>query len=518
MTRLSRKSRTAVLAVACAVGVGAVAASPLLAAPKAKKESIAYLTTKHGKCKSGYQKIKLHSGKGKKKVVDYTCVLVKTKTKTKTVQSPYKAANSVIVGSGSNTAYSVIASLDGVFNGLQGCNPIESGSAPQPLDFSCPKGSLNGISGSSPQSLNPVNDVAAEEPAIGGSAGVSQLEEQGCQPAKSSCSHLPSYANGNVAAINYATTVSSPSTSQDEGLNYVAFAEDGLSWFHFTSVDGTPSASASYTDLSTTDLQGIWNGTITNWDQITDEGPPAASAPIKVYTASAGAGVRSVWEKFLGESSGGSSTYIESQGASYANSHIIPQNEDQDIIKNGDESNAIFFFSVGRFSVLCGDGTNSDCTDGKSGSSVALGSIDGVAPTAANIYSKTFTPTLKLYTVYSNGSNPLIAPATQATLNLVSEDGFLCRSDSGIVDPTNGHTVRQDIDTAILQNGFLPLDQSTLGPNGVASAAQVSTFAEGGVPHPAHITASPYKSYDLSGSNPKGYCTVSTTDGVSTTK
>ncbi|MBV9291081.1 MAG: substrate-binding domain-containing protein, partial [Frankiales bacterium] len=473
------------------------------------KKPIAYVTTKSGHCKHGYQKATLHSGKGAKRKTVYVCVLQVTKTVYKTKTSPYHAANATLVGSGSNTAYGAIAGISDVFNGLLGCNPIAPASQVQPLDFSCPPGSLNSLTGSATE--NPLNDVSVIEPAIGGSAGVQQLQYQGA--------HLATYTGGKVAPINFTTTVSSPSASNLQGLNFVGFAQDGLSWFHFTSVDGTATPSATVTDLSLSQLQGIWNGTITTWGQV--NGNSSDTSPIKVYTASAGAGVRSVWEKYLGESAGGSSTYIESQGSTYANSHIIPQNEDQKILANGDAANAIFFFSVGRFNVLCGSaGTNAACTDGNAGTSVAIGNIAGVAPTAANIYSKTYAPTLSLYTVYSNGSNPNIPVATQPTLNFISEDGFLCKPNTSEVDPNTGYTVRQEIDTAILRNGFLPLDHATLGSNGVADESSIiAPFSEDtGVTHPASITASPYAAHDLSGSSPTGYCKVSTTDTVSSTQ
>jgi hypothetical protein len=504
-TRIERRTAAAFVAVVAVFVATAFATSPVFAGTK---KPVAYLTTKAHKCKHAYEKAALHSGTGKHRKNVYVCVLKVTKTITKTVyktvKSPYQAANSTIVGSGSNTAYGVVASLGQIFNGLQGCNPIAPSSQQQPLDFSCPSGSLDNLSGTATE--NPVNDVTVEEPAIGGSAGVQQLEYQGA--------HLSSYTGGKVAPINFATTVSSPSASQDQGLNFVGFAQDGLGWFHFTSVDGTPTASAALNNLSKTDIQNIWSGTYTNWDQITDEGTPPASAPINVYTASAGAGVRSSWEKYLG---GPSDTYIESLGSTYANSHIIPQNEDQDILANGDAANAIFFFSVGRFNVLCGDGTNPACTDGNAGTTAAIGGLDGHTPDAATIYAGNYPVTLTLYSVYSNGSNSNIPAATQATLNFASEDGFLCKPDN-IADPVTGETVRQEIDTAILTNGFLPLDQSTL-VNGVASAPNVSPFSEDtGVTNPASITAEPYKDNDLSGSNPQGYCRVKSTDTVSTTQ
>lgn len=501
---MSASHRRPIVAIAT-IGISLIGATALAAVPShahSKKPPVAYLTTRHGACKKGYEKATLHAGKGKHRTTDYVCVLKVTKTVTKTVikkvpvKSPYQAANATIIGSGSNTAYGVVAQLGSIFNGLQGCNPISPASQTTPtLDFSCPSGSLTNFTGTS-QSENPLNDVAAEEPAIGGSAGVTQLQYQGA--------HLSSFTGGKVAPINYASTVSGPSSSTDQGLNYVAYAEDGLSWFHFDAVGGTNTPSHAVTNLSTTQLQQIYNGTITNWDSV-----GGSNAPIAVYTASAGAGVRSVWEKFLGFDS---STYIESQPN--PNAHIIPQNEDADILANSDAANAIFFFSVGRFNTLCGaDGTNAGCTGGQAGTSAAIGQINGIDPTPANIYNATFPVTLSLYNVYSNGSNPNIPVASQPTLNFVSEDGFLCKPNTGVTDPTTGLTVRQDIDTAILQAGFLPLDHAKLTSGVIDDSDVIAPFTEDtGVTHPADITKAPYASYDLSGSNPTGYCKVKTSD------
>jgi hypothetical protein len=145
--------------------------------------------------------------------------------------------------------------------------------------------------------------------------------------------------------------------------------------------------------------------------------------------------------------------------------------------------------------------------------------------------------------VYSNGQNPNLPEATAATLNYVSDVGFLCKSQTidgtgtdtaanEIVDPSTGVWYHTEIFNTIFGNGFIPVDatggatQSTVadGP----PAPELATGTPGGYSLlNATVGSSTYGATYLgaaapgqttntsisTASNPVGYCIVSNTDG-----
>ncbi len=399
------------------------------------------------------------------------------------------AQNNIIIGSGSETAYSLMVSLDTLFNESPGCNLVAEESSEQAYNFSCT--ATNGYNGlPAADGENPTNDVAIQEPPLGGSAGLVQLENQGT-------------GTKDVAPIDYATGPRTPLPTDPPGLNFVTYALDGISWFHWTEVKGVATPSAKITNLTTTQLLDIWSGTDTNWDQVGGK-----NAPIDVYVVNSGSGLLKLWDNYLGGSSYDAQSYVLSKGTKYSESHIIEQNEDASIIANGDEKDAIFFFSYGKYlqscAVVCG-GTKVPGTTKKKPSTTALGNINGVKLDDANILSGMWTYLVYLTNTYSNGSSSAIPAANGATLNFMSEDGFLCKpqvtaSGAKIIDPNTGVWYHTEIDDLIKAAGFVPLP---LGKEGDAS-----------IDHPAVVPA-PYAQYDSSGSNPSGYCRVTTTDGNS---
>lgn len=389
------------------------------------------------------------------------------------------AANNIIVGSGSQTAYSLMVSLDSLFNASPGCALLAT-SGTQPLNFSCPSGT-SGLPAANGE--NPTNDVAVEEPPLGGKYGLQQLEDQG------------SGVSTQTAPISYATGPRGPLSTDPPGLNFVTYALDGVDWFHWTEVKGKATPSAKVTTLTNAQLAAIWTGQDTNWDQVGGK-----NAPIDVYVTNSGSGLLSLWDSDLGGIN--AQQYVISKGTAYADTHVIEQNEDASIIANGDEANAIFFLSVGRYHQTCATVCGGTKVPGKGASTTALGEINGVAPTSANILSGSFSFLVRLSNIYSNGTNSNIPAATQATLNFASEDGFLCKPQvsggKAIIDPNTGVSYRTEIDNLIKAAGDVPLPLQTHG--------------EGVVDAPASLSA-PYSAYDSSGTNPEGYCLVTTTDG-----
>jgi hypothetical protein len=165
-----------------------------------------------------------------------------------------------------------------------------------------------------------------------------------------------------------------------------------------------------------------------------------------------------------------------------------------------------------------------------------------------------FPITRFLYNIYSNGSNSNLPPATAATLNYVSEVGFLCKPQTtdasaessapantitpdtnakDIVDPNNGIWYHDEIFNTITANGFLPVTATATGGFGtVADGAPISENAAANAAHTAYDllsgadasaggstylnTAAPGQTTNTSishASDPIGYCILSDTDG-----
>jgi hypothetical protein len=393
--------------------------------------------------------------------------------------------NNIIIGSGSQTAYALVTGLDTLFNGSQGCNEIASGTQTQSLSFNCPSGAV-GLPAN--QGENPLNDVALQEPPLGGSNGLKQLEGQvpvWCAPSVATCTASD--------PTNFATTVRNPLPTDPPGLNFVNYAKDAVTWFHFTQVNGVATPSSTVTSLTIADLTDIWNGTYTNWDQI--PGVSGGNAPIALYVTDSGSGLTSLWGNYLGLSN--VQAYVLSQPD--AATHVIEQNEDASIIANGDEANAIFLFSNGRFKQTCKVVCGGSTVPGSGTSTAALGLVNGVSLNNTNILNGKWPTDVFLSNVYSDGTGSVPA-ATQATLNYVSEQGFLCKpqtsSGADILDPVTGIWYHKEITSLIASEYFVPIG---LGK-------------EGTITNPA-ILSSPYNGYDSSGTDPQGYCRVTTTDG-----
>jgi hypothetical protein len=428
---------------------------------------------------------------------------------TPAVASASAPGNNIIIASGSQTAYALMAGFDDLFNASQGCNEIAQTGETQALNYNCPSGSS--ITTADNEAVNdtgenPVNDVVVQEPPLGGTNGLKQLEGQTpvlCTPSNTTCT--------SSAPINFATTVRTPLPSDPVGLNFVTYALDGISWFHFTKVNGKATPSSTITNLTITDLLKIWEGPAaggySNWDQI--PGYTAKSAPICVYVTNTGSGLYSLFQSDIGIPA--LNSYVNSNpsltgcdvpsGQTYATSHTIEQNEDGQIISNGDEKNAIFFFSYGRFEQECHTGTKvCGGTKAPGTSTPVLGEIGGEALTPANILSGAWPTDVYLSTVYSNGAGAYPV-ASQATLNYASEDGFLCNPQTSggndIIDPTTGVWYRTEIQNLISAEYFEALP---LGP-------------EGAVDTPASLNSPYTQAGQTSGTDPQGYCEVATTDG-----
>ncbi len=452
--------------------------------------------------------------------------------------STVAAGNSSLNGGGSNTTYTMMQGLSDLYNSAPGCNLLAANQATsQELNYACASsyttaapGDENGYTLTySP--LNPYNDVVWQEPALGSGNGIKGLELEGSDTP-------PNPPNNLIAKTDFARSSRAAVTtgsSDKSGLNFVAYAEDAVPWFHFTKVKHTTCTSTASTttpsalvnNLSTSQLAGIYEGTITNWSTV-----GGLNAPIDVFIAQSGSGTEGTWAADLaltGSFPYGGVTATATRTSLPVADFDIFENEVSDIASNPAAfgtnpttqevmCNAIFFFSFGKFSLLCPAGVCAGLPptgNPGSGSKAKLGQINGVTASQTTIQDGSFPLDRQLYNVYSDGSNGNLPFASsgglppfesQAVQNFVSTYGFLCNPASQAdVDPLSptGQTYGQEIDAVITANGFFPIPLGVMGDTGIATP-----------PNPSHAGYDAnYAAAEPTPTGDKGFCRVTTTDG-----
>jgi hypothetical protein len=469
-------------------------------------------------------------------------------------------ANTTMVGSGSSTTFFMMQAMDTLFNSSPGCQefvPFPSATTPQPLDYSCTgpqQTSTSGVANAIPE--NPFNDVSVQEQPLGSSNGIAQLEDQGAHGATATSGGVSINVANNQ---NYARSSRAFTTSDLKGLNFVAYAQDGVPWFHYTTVAKVATPSAAVTSLTTLQLQEIYGptNTITNWNQV-----GGTTAPIVVFSAQEGSGTQGTFKSFLGFDPSSASNpvncYTPKGGTNTCvGPAVIFENEDAQIQPSAFTStqagfvtanpiwgasgkataaqikkDAIFFFSAGKYAVQC-KVKATDCGGSPlNGAKNALGQVNGIAATEATILEGTFPVDRYLYNVYSNGSNTNIPAANAATVNYVSEIGFICNPNKGksaaAVDMLTGNTYISELQSVILNAGFYPL--SSGAATGTVNQTEID---EGAQSNPVNNSAqklltqsggttglygySSYQPFDTFGSasngDTMGFCLTTTTDG-----
>lgn len=336
----------------------------------------------------------------------------------------------LVRGSGSDTTYFLLQKLDNAYNGSRGCFSEVLPGNTQPLDNSCVQDDREYMT-----TENVDHDVALSYYPLGSSNGIKQLCERGL---------------AGVTLVDYARSSRAPKSSDCQGLRFVAFAKDAIPWASFKDVAG--SASASVGSLTQQELKDIFvNCTITNWNQV-----GGADAEIIIYAAQAGSGTRGAYDGFVG---GDSSTCIPDQykdGESSNGERVIFENSCSPVLE-ADRANAIFYYSYGRFQTSGGEGCS-------------LGDIDGVTASPETISDGSFPFSRFLYNVYRQGFASF--NASEATLEYVHEDtGWLCKTatEHG-VNPSTGKNYREEIETIMMTDGFVPLVEGAIG-GGVAGTS-----------------------------------------------
>jgi hypothetical protein len=411
---------------------------------------------------------------------------------------------SLIVGSGSQTSYGLMTQLGDLFNGSSGCDLTASTSLP--LQLNCGTTSYAPSTSSTPnqgeqgfpvESENPYNDYTVQAPAIGSTNGKTQL-------------------TSGVAGVNYARS-SSGSTSNG-GIttqqNFVEYATDGVSWTTFSKVGSTKTDQAKVTNLTTAQLQSVYNDSLTctvkgtsykeDWICLGAKKPQH----IDCYISQTGSGTFSTWSAAMGFSATSLPACLNDEASGTAASHENQfENQMSSIATQPDAANALYFMSYGKYTTTCPGNTKAPYTNGKCAGATAnlttFGNINGVTATQSTIQGSgggvgvTFPVTRGLYNIYNNSSaSGAISPSNQATLNFVSEKGFLCKPGTASdIDQQTGVSYRSEIEADILAQGFFPIDASG------------SAFSQGTLTFPASITDPAYSAIDPS-SGATGYCLV----------
>jgi ABC-type phosphate transport system substrate-binding protein len=431
------------------------------------------------------------------------------------------AQNTMVIQAGSDTTYTMMAQLAELFNTSPGCNPLVQSGGTQNLNYSCPSNpqinAENGFIINYP-SLNPYNDVWVEEPALGSSNGINELLDQG----------TANNSSGILAAPSEMARSSRAPKSTDLGLEFVAYAADAVPWFHFTKYGGAKTPSAKIKSLTLTQLENIYNGVDTNWDQVGGK-----NAPIDCYMAQNGSGTEATWQTDLNLSSATPACLNDpgqEQTTGGAATHVNFENQDNSIFSNGDGADAIYFFSYGKYSLLCPKEVCAGTPSADQHNSLAvLGKIDNVTASPTTILNGTYATDRLLYNVYENGSTnntDAVPVASQSVLNMTSSAGFLCNpaseADVDSLSPT-GQTYQQEIAAIIMANGFFPLTEAAEGDGTVtgtvipwtsSSSSTEAQITNNTVTYAGQSVTNPFYTADVAPSTApanngdQGYCRV----------
>jgi ABC-type phosphate transport system substrate-binding protein len=316
-----------------------------------------------------------------------------------------------ILGSGALDTQILMLNLDGLYNVSEGC-------LNQANDLSCqapdPAGTI--------VSENYEHDIISEAAGPGSSTGIKQLCTQG---------------QAGTVQIDFARSTRAPQFSDCTGLHFVAYARDGISVeasdtaAPLSGIHGMNNKDPLCTGLgwciTQFQLKGIYaDCTVTNWNDGTAAGVNSTNlggnpSTIQIYTPQAPSGTRSHFESFLGISD--SSVCITADGQPIAHSQA-PENQNSGVAA-ADVPSFIFPFLVAVYS------TDVNPTGAAGG--FQLASIDGVAPTPANITNGNFPYSRNDYNVYCSTTAVGTCGAapghivTQKTADYLGEEGWMCK-------------------------------------------------------------------------------------------
>ena len=394
-----------------------------------------------------------------------------------------------IVGSGSDTTYDLMMAIDKVYNAANGCAAIWLSG--QPKDGSCD--TADGASGNGTDKtqypwVNDSHSVIKELYPVGSGNGAGELCNQGTGANATS-----------VRKVDFARASSKRSSCTD--LQNIAYAEDAVSWYHFTKDrTGADTPSSIIASLGTASLSKIFDGTYTKWSDLNNKSDvldvngagvtTLSDAPIIVYVTQSGSGTFSFFggkltnatTKMTAQSTVAAPSASPSASPSYGYYTTNQENFPSAIYNDGNEANAIYFMSVGRYKQLANLAGSSDAeknsyssataaTNGLTGRSAvaslcancqdALGQVGGIEPTFSNIQQTEVASPSGNFSFSRRVYNVLRYPSANTLKYLGYDSGWLCNITDDTKDRIKQVGYRTLINNAIISEGFVPLPKST---------------------------------------------------------
>ena len=226
-----------------------------------------------------------------------------------------------VVGVGSDTTEFVLDQLSHDYNAIHTSGKLYSWDAINPT---------NGAEHDTIQAKSGSTNCSIQRP-FGSSEGITALENT-----------LMDGTSGQPC-INYARSSRARGSTDPTTISFINLGGDAVTY-------ATQPGTHAPTNLTTADLTGIYNCTITKWNQIPGNSS-GSTATIAAMLPQNGSGTRSFFLGAIGLTAPGScvSTSATRQGAAGANDQTLEENEGVDPSLNLNKTNVIFPFSVGKY-------------------------------------------------------------------------------------------------------------------------------------------------------------------------
>lgn len=391
------------------------------------------------------------------------------------------------LGSGSDTIYNLMTKLDTLYNGSLGCNQLTPTGGTQLFNFNCYPDTVGVVN-----SENYYHDRFVEAFPLGSSNGITQLCNQGQK---------------GVGTIQYARSSRAKAITDCSNLVFSGFAADGISFWTAgsdSSFGGGPAQTNTHADdlnwvhadgnacaaetagcapsLTGTQVTAIWSNCgglapgAQTWGAIT--GNAGDTTPIDVYAAQNGSGTRSAFESLALSKANSTNCIPASQkdGNIGNGERVGIENSAQLMLSQNEGADGTVYYSYGRFQ-------QNQAVDGG-----RLGAINGIIPNTDSILGQDsignpvpqFPYSRTLYDVYTKTktsyviggvtyTRPAANPATKNYIDPVT--GWMCKAAaSHTTNPLTGNNYRDDIESAISSEGFIPLPVGPVGGGFIGSS------------------------------------------------
>jgi ABC-type phosphate transport system substrate-binding protein len=344
-----------------------------------------------------------------------------------------------VVGVGSDTTEFLFDQLSHDYNATHSSGKLYSWDALNPS---------NGAMGDPIQLKSGSSNCLIPRP-DGSSAGIAALENT-------------KTTTGGHPCIDYARSSRPRASTDPTTISFINVAGDAETYW-------TQPVSNAPKNLTTADLTGIYNCTITKWNQIPGNSG-GSSATISVFLPQNGSGTRAFWLSAIGLTAPGPcvSTSATRAGAAGANDNTLQENQGDAPSLNTNKANVIVGGSIGKWiaekfhSASCGTVAQcfahpTNCTPTGSQNlfgcnthgTMVLNDINGTAPTTGTGQKTKINP----------GFTPTFTRLLFAVVN--SPEGTIPTNLKGYFGPT-GFTCNSSTATTDLRNyGFLSLPKGT---------------------------------------------------------